>query len=250
MKSIHTPLALVTCASAALAPIAAAQTIVVAPTAISLTDDDGSFGGANRTVQGSESSWFNGNGFEDAAAVDSVATGALLPTVLPNQAYGWDGGTNQARIRSGSPLVPAAELTLTLGDSFDLDGLILWNHGEGNANGNESQRSIGSFTISFSTDGGLTFSGAETLSNFAAGPQGGTNGAFVIEAQQRTFSSAVAGVNAVRFSDIQRVAGTPGSGTDLINFGEIRFTSTPIPEPSSFALLGLGALGLFARRRR
>lgn len=232
-------------AAAACVQVGSAATIVVAPTSITLTSDAGNFTGTNRTVQNATSNWIDGTSLQDGGA--SVQTGAILPTTLPLHAYGWSvAATPQSRIRSGAPMSPLPELTMTLGGAFDLNGLILWNHGEGTTTSSESDRGISSFTVSFSTDG-TNFTGSEALT-FTKGPQGGTNSDFVIAGEIENFSQVYAGVTHVRLSAIDSFAGAPASGTHLVNFGEIRLTA--IPEPSSAALLGFGVLGFFARRRR
>lgn len=217
--------------------MASAATTIVVPTSITLANDAGNWtgnGGTNRTIQNGAANWFNGTGLSDASIVE---TGDPVPSVFPTHAYG-----NESRIRSGAPMSPLPQLTIALGAGYDLSALVLWNHGEGATTGTESDRGFSTLTISFSTDG-TTFTNPENLS-FAKGPQG----AAPIAAQVVDFSAPFVGATHVRFSDIQTFAGTPASGTHLQNIAELRFVA--IPEPSSAALLGLGVLGLFARRRR
>lgn len=215
--------------------LASGATTIVAPTVITLTGDTGTFAG--RTVQNGTANWFNGVGLSDSGA--SVQTGDVVPSVFPTHAYG-----NESRIRSSAPLIPEPELTITLGGTFDLTSIVLWNHGEGSATDTASDRGFESVTISFSTDGiDFTTLATEALT-FAKGPQGSAP----IPAQVVDFSATYAGVTHLRFNDIVTFAGPPASGNDLRNIAEMRFIA--IPEPSSAALLGLGVLGLFARRRR
>jgi hypothetical protein len=66
----------------------------------------------------------------------------------------------------------------------------------------------------------------------------------------------LAGVNAEAALDLYRIESTTGlsefQGTVILdNLGNVSFITTPVPEPSTYAFLGLGALGLaFAARRR
>jgi len=191
--------------------------VYVAPTDMVLTDDAGNWTGSNRTVQNPESRWYDGADLADGGS--SVETGdPVNGGSIPGASYGWDSAV-KSRIRSSEPMSPLPELTLTLGGAYDLTGLVLWGHGE-LAN---SARSISDVTVSFSTDG-TTFTGAEVLS-FTQPSTSGTTGDMTIPGEMETFSATYAGVTHVRLSGIDTFAGTPASGTHLVNFSEIRFTA-------------------------
>jgi hypothetical protein len=57
-------------------------------------------------------------------------------------------------------------------------------------------------------------------------------------------STPAVGYSTFRYS----VTETVGGGEHAL--GEIEYFGTPVPEPTTLTVLGLGALGLLARRRR
>jgi hypothetical protein len=59
-----------------------------------------------------------------------------------------------------------------------------------------------------------------------------------------TLAAGESAVFTINFSD------TTGSGSSLSLIDNVAFQGTVVPEPSSIALIGLGGLALFFRRRR
>jgi hypothetical protein len=136
-------------------------------------------------------------------------------------------------------------LTFDLGGSFDIESIYLWNYA---ANSDNSDRGIKTFDISFSTDGGSSYSTAESasslgISDFNEDVIGGFFGNEGYNSvQQRDFTSAQSGVTNIRFSNLTT------NGGNLAGLEEIRFGA--VPEPASLALMGLGGLMLIGGRRR
>lgn len=254
MKKISTTKAV--CGAMMVAGLAAGNASgesIIAPTAAILLGDSGNFGGG--TIQSGGDAWINGAGLESAlpATFDTTDVAASLAT-LSAHTYG-NLGANGGRIRQSSPFDPLPTITFALDGPTDLTGLILWNHGEGNATDDRSGRGWSAADLSFTTAADplaadAVFSGSESLT-FDQGPQGGTEGAFLINAEYDAFSATFAGVTGVRFSNIDTFLGAPAEGTHLLNVSEIRFTGTAalVPEPTSLALLSLGAVGALTRRR-
>ncbi|KAA1259861.1 hypothetical protein LF1_23980 [Rubripirellula obstinata] len=122
--------------------------IVVAPVRVELTSVNDSFlqdGSAN-------ANWYNGSGLSDASIVE---TGDSIPEVWPTHAAGHD-VERVTRIRNANEF---NTLTFDLGERLDLIGMVLWNGSEPN----RPTRGIENTVLSYSTDGGLTFSGSDTL---------------------------------------------------------------------------------------
>lgn len=228
---------------------------VVGVTAVVLSPDEGNFSGSNQTIQDYQGSveasgWFNGSGLESA-----LNDGDTVPAILPAHQYGLNvGGASSfqnARLRQGlgaEGFDAGTTLTFTLSGPTDgLNGLLLWNGGEGV----NSTRGFASVTADFSTDGS-TFFGSETLS-FTQAITTGTNGAFDIVGENVSFANTYDNVNFVRFSNINSFNGSiEAAGNGLAQISEIRFTAPAvvIPEPSSLALLSCIGVGVAARRRK
>ena len=135
------------------------------------------------------------------------------------------------------PASVTASLVLDLGGTFSLNGLRLWNYAESYSGVTYNNRGVKDFTLSFSTDGGITFSNAQNFTAAIGGTLSGNRSA------AQAFSFGDISANYVKF-DI-----TSSQGSDFSSgFGALRFTA--VPEPSSAALLGgLGTLLLMRRRR-
>lgn len=229
----------------------ASADVVVGITDMVMNPDDGNFSGTTnqsfQNWQGSTagSGWYNGSGLASA-----LNHGDTLPGTLPMHAFGQNvPGFESSRIRSGGILDPATTLTFELTSQTDLlNGVILWNHTEATG---QTYRGFESVTASFSTDGGATFSGSETL-NFAQGPATGTDGSFDVPGQLVSFGSTYDDVTHVQFSSLTKFTdkATAGDGADLYRMAEIRFTAAAVPEPSSLALLSVVGVGVVARRRK
>lgn len=259
MKKISTTKAV--CGAMMVAGLAAGNASgesIIAPTAAILLNDGGNFD--DGTIQSGGDGWINGAGLQSALP-DTFDTSDVAGSLASLSAHTYGNiGANGGRIRQSSPFGtgddnPLPTITFALDGPTDLTGLILWNHGEGNSGGSESARGWSAANLSFTTAADplaadAVFSGSESLT-FDQGPQGGTQGAFLINAEYDAFSATFAGVTGVRFSNIDTFAGAPESGTHLLNVSEIRFTGTAalIPEPTSLALLSLGAVGALTRRR-
>lgn len=128
---------------------------VIAPTTAVLTTDGGpddpylQYGTAG-------SNWFNGSGLSDASIVE---TGDPVPAVWPEHVAG-NSDQRVSRIRNAQEF---SELTLDLGGTFDLSSVVLWNSTEIGSAGLQTDRGFENTRFSYSTDGGITFSGNDLL---------------------------------------------------------------------------------------
>jgi hypothetical protein len=135
------------------------------------------------------------------------------------------------------PASVTASLVLDLGGTFSLNGLRLWNYAESYAGVTYNNRGVKDFTLSFSTDGGTTFSNAQNFTAAIGGTLSGNRSA------AQAFSFGDISANYVKF-DI-----TSSQGSDFSSgFGALRFTA--IPEPSTYALVLGGIATLLLIRRR
>ena len=169
---------------------------------------------ASSTSAGSADETINGSGLN--APFDETATHDTLNY--------WQGG------------VPGIGTTITfdLGNSYNLTGTYIWNYN----NPDSSPRGFTDFEIYVGGSGDPT---ASTLITASAQISQNSIGA----PNTAEFESFVASnVRYVRFRSLATGA------NDRVGLGEVRFDGTLVPEPSSFALLGLGGLALLLRRRR
>ena len=115
---------------------------------------------------------------------------------------------------------PPPQFDLVLADKYELSHLVVWGYG-----GNNNEAS--DFTVEFSTDGGATFSGSETVQTSAL--LGGN-------AEALPFASVHA-ANAIRVTMINNAGGRGfgGAGTgDRAGLGEIKLLGTRVivPQPA------------------
>lgn len=229
-----------------------ASAVVISPTGVSLPaalNGDTAF--LETGTSWSPEHWwqqdFNGTLTDDTANLPShVNTSSQVSGRIRN-------ATNTGGIGSGT-------LDFTLGGAFDLDGIILWNSAERDnrttgagdvIDRDQSVRGVDSATISISTDGGIAFTALGTVNFTQEDITDGNGNNLDIEStgQFRDFSALIpAGGFSPGVTDV-RLELTNHGGGNIVAFDEIAFSS-PIPEPSSTMLFGLGALGLLARRRR
>jgi len=156
---------------------------------------------------------------------------------LPTYASMIDGG-GSAQYRPSSV---TATLIFDLGNTYSLNGLRLWNYAEYWGGSTYNDRGVKDFTLSFSTDGGTTFSNAQ---NFTAAIGGGVGGSpLPNRSAGQAFSFGGISANAVKLEITSSQGSEFSSGIAAVRF-------TAVPEPSSVALLGgLGSLLLMRRRR-
>lgn len=122
-----------------------------------------------------------------------------------------------------------------LGTTYTIGSFVLWNQG-----GNENNNIVG-FTLLAANNS--AFTGATTLGSFTANPNTGQQSAVL--PQVFTFTPRQASF--VRM----QITSNNGSASFTV-FGEAAFHDVVIPEPSSFALVGLCVFGagLAAYRKR
>ena len=195
---------------------------VIAPVGADLVSEAGSY-----LEYGSPagSHWYNGSGLTDASIVE---TGDPIPTVWPEHVSG-NSLNRVSRIRDAAEV---NTLTFDLGGTFDVSGMVLWNSTEAS----QSDRGFENTVLSYSTDGGLTFTGSDTLkwtqrSADESVNQGNTPtppvAMFGPEVQM--LSTVVAGITHVRIV----VDNFSPAGSDaIVMASEIRFIGERTPAPT------------------
>ena len=178
--------------------------------------------------------WFSNNG-AGLNTGDQVGLVGDLPTYSSIVDVG---GSAQYR-----PDSVTATLIFNLGDTYSLNGLRLWNYAETYQGVTYNDRGVKDFTLSFSTNGGTTFSNAQ---NFTAAIGGGVGGS--------PLPNRIAG-QAFSFGDVSanyvKLDITPSQGSEFSSgIAALRFTAVPVPEPSTCALVLVGIATLPLIRRR
>jgi hypothetical protein len=127
--------------------------IVIAPIDAELLSDSGSY--LQYGTNGSH--WLDGSGLADPTIVES---GDPVPNDWPEHISG-NSSERVSRIRDA---VEINTLTLDLGGTFDVTGMALWNSTEEASGGVlQTDRGFENTRLSYSIDGGITFTGSDLL---------------------------------------------------------------------------------------
>jgi hypothetical protein len=205
----------------------------------------------NTTVQ-SVSSEFNVGATDRQAihCVDGSGLDANNPPGHTNQPNGFMWlNTGDGSFGGGTDPHPngdLAQITFNLGGLSLVDSFRVWNYNEVNG---FTDRSVQTLTISIATSAGGPFTLLTDPNNNsttwvfdqAPGTTGYTGQLFTLGTP---FQAAF-----VRF-DILTNYDSAGTDHGFVGLSEIQFYGSPVPEPSTWTLVGVGMIGLLGLRRR
>lgn len=187
---------------------AGATDIVIAPASASLVSENGSY--LEELYGANGENWFNGSGLTSTSEVE---TGDPVPETWPEHQT----GNNRNRVSRIRDAVENNTLVIDLGGTFDVSGMVLWNSTEAN----QTDRGFEHTVLSYSTDGGNSFSGSETLSWTQLGDTGDTFGP-----QVNMLEGVREGVTHIRMV----VDNFSASGSDrIVMASELRFIGEAAP---------------------
>jgi len=203
------------------ASMAWAQTVIVpAGVVLENASSSGNAGTPGPYIQTTPARWWDGSGITNSPAL--IEDGDAIPVTWPQHLYGND-YNRMARIRDTAETFGgssgSAELTFNLGGVAEIEGIVLWNAGEGSAAGTESDRGVQTAAISWSTNGVDFISTGETLT-FAKGPQGEA----LIDADPQYLTTSIPNATHIR------MACANFTGHTILGFTEVRMIGTRVAD--------------------
>lgn len=170
------------------------------------------------------------------------------------------GGTNWLSVDGAVGTAAVQWVYIDLGTEYDLEEVRIWNYNSSSTGaGDVSGRGVNAFELFVGATGatlpavasGTAFSAAGwssvTSGNLVQGPSSDPGpGPYALDAGN-TIGLSNTGVRYVGIQIGSRQTGDPYTA-DAVGLAQIQVTS--IPEPTTFALFGLSAVGLILRRRR
>jgi hypothetical protein len=156
---------------------------------------------------------------------------------------------------------PGGYITYDLGAAYNVSDLLIWNFSQqgGDSNGTYNSAGVQEVQILTSTtglpgtfsaiagpnsDGTFTFNEVTENVGYNTGPGDASPSTFNIPAQVLSVDLPDA-----QYVELNLVNNWGWSG-GLIGVAEVNFVGSAVPEPSTYAMLGLGLLGLIAWQRR
>lgn len=176
-----------------------------------------------------------GNLIDGSGLSGAVLTEADAATVThAGQVFG--DGTNENTYTIADPAQPT--LTFDLGGTFNVGQVFIWNYHDidGFFGSTLSGNGAATAVVSFSNDGGATYSGAVNINPAEAPTTVGT-----------AASSSAHALGNVTADHVRIQLLTHFAGGDRIGLGEVVFST--VPEPASLGLMGLGAVAMLSRKR-
>jgi len=179
------------------------------------------------------------NGTGMSLANGSITDANIASVTHEGQVFG--DGTNESTYTIADPATPT--LTFDLGGTFSVKSAYIWNYhdNDGFFGSTLSGNGTSSATVTFELGGGAV--GPTVVISPAQAPT-----AIGVDASPSAHLLSAAGVTADK---VLITLDTHFAGGDRIGLGEVRFsTAAPVPEPTTLALLGLGAIGGLSMRRK